>query len=130
MLLAGLLAVMVLGLGVGAYLRDPPEAVVSRFVAGKTRASLIAAILASEPPAITSLQPLTPPVLERVVSGSRVLRRRAIGAGTSDCEPPSRIHCNCSFTSCADCQRASGSLARQVFSHKGYEGPRRKAYLD
>src|SRR5438132_14279732 len=35
--------------------------------AGKTRASLIAAILASEPPAMTSLQPLTSPVLERVV---------------------------------------------------------------
>ncbi len=34
---------------------------------GKTHASLIAAILASEPPAITSLLPLTPPVLARVV---------------------------------------------------------------
>jgi eukaryotic-like serine/threonine-protein kinase len=34
---------------------------------GKTRASLIAAILASEPPPISSLQPLTPPALERVV---------------------------------------------------------------
>ncbi|PYX51684.1 MAG: serine/threonine protein kinase, partial [Acidobacteria bacterium] len=35
--------------------------------AGKTRASLIAAILTSEPPAMTSLQPLTPPMLEQVV---------------------------------------------------------------
>jgi Tol biopolymer transport system component len=34
---------------------------------GKTKASLIAAILASEPPPITSLQPLTPTALERVV---------------------------------------------------------------
>ncbi len=34
---------------------------------GKTKASLIASILSSEPPAITSLQPLTPPALERVV---------------------------------------------------------------
>ena len=34
---------------------------------GKTKASLIAAILASEPPLITSLQPLTPTALERVV---------------------------------------------------------------
>ncbi|PYX75451.1 MAG: hypothetical protein DMG72_07265 [Acidobacteria bacterium] len=37
---------------------------------GKTQASLIAAILASEPPAMTSLQPLTPPALERVVKTS------------------------------------------------------------
>jgi Tol biopolymer transport system component/predicted Ser/Thr protein kinase len=35
--------------------------------AGKTRASLIASILASEPAPINSLQPLTPPALERVV---------------------------------------------------------------
>src|SRR5260370_26419060 len=35
--------------------------------AGTTRASLIAAILTSEPPPINSLQPLTPPMLERVV---------------------------------------------------------------
>ena len=34
---------------------------------GKNRASLIASILASEPAPITSLQPLTPPALERVV---------------------------------------------------------------
>src|SRR5437867_357796 len=37
---------------------------------GKTQASLIAAILASEPPAMTSLQLLTPPALERVVKTS------------------------------------------------------------
>ncbi len=35
--------------------------------AGKTKASLIAAILASEPPPISSLQPLTSPVLDRLV---------------------------------------------------------------
>jgi serine/threonine protein kinase len=34
---------------------------------GSNRTSLITAILASEPPAMTSLQPLTPPALERVV---------------------------------------------------------------
>src|SRR5438128_6285329 len=34
---------------------------------GKSRASLIAAILTTEPPPITQLQPLTPPALERVV---------------------------------------------------------------
>src|SRR5215467_14121979 len=34
---------------------------------GKSRASLIAAILTSEPPPISQLQPLTPPALERVV---------------------------------------------------------------
>ena len=35
---------------------------------GKSRASLIAAILTSEPPPMTELQPTTPPALERVVS--------------------------------------------------------------
>ena len=34
---------------------------------GKTQASLVASILASEPPPISSLQPLTPPAFERVV---------------------------------------------------------------
>src|SRR5882672_7555507 len=34
---------------------------------GKSRASLIASILVSEPPPITQLQPLAPPVLERIV---------------------------------------------------------------
>ena len=34
---------------------------------GRSRASLIAAILTAEPPSITQLQPLTPPALERVV---------------------------------------------------------------
>src|SRR5215468_2576250 len=35
--------------------------------AGKSRASLIAAILTTEPPPIAHLQPLTPPALERVI---------------------------------------------------------------
>jgi Tol biopolymer transport system component len=34
---------------------------------GKSRASLIAAILSSEPPAISAAQPMAPPVLDRVV---------------------------------------------------------------
>ncbi|MGH9492021.1 MAG: protein kinase domain-containing protein, partial [Terriglobales bacterium] len=34
---------------------------------GKTKASLIASILSSEPPALTTLQPMTPPALDRVV---------------------------------------------------------------
>jgi serine/threonine protein kinase len=38
-----------------------------RAFTGKTQASIVAAILASEPPPITQFQPLTPPALERVV---------------------------------------------------------------
>jgi serine/threonine protein kinase len=34
---------------------------------GKSQASLISSIMTSEPPAITSLQPMTPPALDRVV---------------------------------------------------------------
>ncbi len=34
---------------------------------GKSKASLVASILSSEPPSLTSLQPMTPPALERVV---------------------------------------------------------------
>jgi serine/threonine protein kinase len=34
---------------------------------GKTQASLISAIMSGEPPAISTLQPLTPPVLDRIV---------------------------------------------------------------
>ena len=37
--------------------------------AGKTKASLIAAILSAEPAPISSLQPMTPPALERLVRG-------------------------------------------------------------
>src|SRR5438067_1930289 len=36
---------------------------------GKSRASLIASILEREPPPISSIQPMTPPALERVVKG-------------------------------------------------------------
>src|SRR3989475_8928749 len=36
---------------------------------GKSQASLIAAILASEPPPLATLQPISPPALERVVRG-------------------------------------------------------------
>ncbi|HSE48434.1 MAG TPA: protein kinase [Terriglobales bacterium] len=38
-----------------------------RAFAGKTQASVIAAILASEPPPISAIQPMTPPALDRVV---------------------------------------------------------------
>jgi serine/threonine protein kinase len=34
---------------------------------GKSQASLIAAILEREPPAMSSLQPMTPPALDRVI---------------------------------------------------------------
>ena len=34
---------------------------------GKTQASIMAKILESEPPSISSLQPMTPPALDRVV---------------------------------------------------------------
>src|SRR5215831_6710961 len=37
--------------------------------AGKTKASLIAAILSAEPPPISSLQPMSPPPLDRLVRG-------------------------------------------------------------
>ena len=40
----------------------------NRRLTGESRASLIAAILTSEPPPMTQLQPTTPPALERVVS--------------------------------------------------------------
>ena len=39
-----------------------------RAFTGKTQASIVAAILAAEPQPISSLQPLTPPALERVVA--------------------------------------------------------------
>jgi serine/threonine protein kinase len=42
---------------------------------GNNRTSLITAILASEPPAMTSLQPLTPPALERVIQRSICVSR-------------------------------------------------------
>jgi serine/threonine protein kinase len=38
-----------------------------RAFGGKTQASVVASILASEPPAISSVEPLTPPAFERVV---------------------------------------------------------------
>jgi len=38
-----------------------------RAFAGKSQASLIAAILAAEPPSISSIQPMTPPALDRLV---------------------------------------------------------------
>ena len=38
-----------------------------RAFTGKSQASLIAAILTSDPPSISSLQPLTPPALDRLV---------------------------------------------------------------
>jgi serine/threonine protein kinase len=38
-----------------------------RAFSGKTQASVIAAILASEPPPISTIQPMTPPALDRVV---------------------------------------------------------------
>src|SRR5262249_17044953 len=38
-----------------------------RAFSGKSQASLIASILAAEPPAISSIQPMTPPALDRVV---------------------------------------------------------------
>ena len=55
-------------------------------------------------------------------SFSRLLRRAATGAGTPACEPPSAIHCSCSFTSCAVWKRSSGSLARQVSTTRSSAG--------
>ena len=53
---------------------------------------------------------------------SRLFRRATSGAGTPACEPPSAIHFNCSITSCAVCQRSSGSLARQVLTTRSRAG--------
>ena len=39
-----------------------------RAFVGKSKASLIAAILATEPPAINAVQPLTPPAMERIIN--------------------------------------------------------------
>jgi len=41
-----------------------------RAFSGKTQASIVAAILASEPPPISTVQPMTPPALEQVVRTS------------------------------------------------------------
>src|SRR6478735_3746294 len=38
-----------------------------RAFSGKTQASVIAAVLASEPPPLSTVQPMTPPALDRVV---------------------------------------------------------------
>ena len=44
---------------------------------------------------------------------SRLLRRAVTGDGHARLRPALAIHCSCSFTSCAVCNRSSGSLARQ-----------------
>ncbi len=49
-------------------------------------------------------------------SFSRDFRRATTGAGRPAAEPPSATHLNSSITSCAVCQRSSGSLARQVLT--------------
>src|SRR5436190_18982567 len=51
-----------------------------------------------------------------------ILRRLLTGAGIPACEPPSAIHCNCSLTSCAVCQRSSGSFARQPCTTRSSAG--------
>src|SRR6266700_2095432 len=50
------------------------------------------------------------------------LRRALTGAGIPACDPPSAIHCNCSLTSCAVCQRSSGSFARQTLTTRSSAG--------
>ena len=61
-----------------------------RAFTGKSQASIVAAILASEPPPISSIQPLTPPALEQVVKTA--LDRAGIlqpaGCARADSRPP------------------------------------------
>ena len=46
---------------------------------GKSHASLISAIMSSEPPPISSLQPMTPPALDRVVKTCLAKDRTSVG---------------------------------------------------
>jgi eukaryotic-like serine/threonine-protein kinase len=55
----------IFGLGVVLY----EMATAKRAFTGKTQASVIASILASEPAPISSLQPMTPPALDRIIRG-------------------------------------------------------------
>src|SRR6266851_2803990 len=50
------------------------------------------------------------------------LRRLLTGAGMPACEPPSAIHCSCSLTSCAVCQRSSGSFDKQPWTTRSSAG--------
>ena len=52
--------------GLGAVLYE--MAAGKRAFTGKTQASIVAAILASEPPPISAVQPMSPPALDRVVA--------------------------------------------------------------
>src|SRR5689334_2302268 len=53
---------------------------------------------------------------------SRLLRRETTVAGAPACEPASAIQESSLLTSCALCQRSSGSLARQVFTTRSRAG--------
>src|SRR4029453_2964306 len=55
-------------------------------------------------------------------SFSRDLRRAMTGAGSPAAGPPSAPHFNSNITSCAVCQRSSGSFARHVFTTRSNAG--------
>ncbi|TPW15776.1 MAG: hypothetical protein FD129_839 [bacterium] len=55
-------------------------------------------------------------------SRSRDLRRAATGAGTPACDPPSRIHWSCSFTSWAVWIRSFGSLTMHPLINRSSVG--------
>ena len=53
---------------------------------------------------------------------SRIFLRAMAGTATPACDPPSAIQRSCSFTSCAVCQRSSGSFARHVRTTRSSAG--------
>ena len=53
---------------------------------------------------------------------SRDLRRATTGAGAPICDPPSAIQRSCVATSCAVCQRWSGSFIRQMRTSRSSAG--------
>lgn len=68
---------------------------------------------------------MTPPVKSapaETMTHRGVLRRAAINAGTAGWEPPPAIQRSSSLTSFADCQRSSGSLARQFLTTRSSAG--------
>ena len=68
LILSTLLALTLAGaMGARAVQDVPPDDTPVIHIEGKGRASLIAAIMSSQPPSITSIEPMTPPALDRVI---------------------------------------------------------------
>jgi serine/threonine protein kinase len=109
---------------------------------GKTRASLIAAVLGAEPSPMSSLAPVTPPALERLVKRCLakdaedryqsmrdvVLELRSIGEGTRDADahprPNRRAFCEChSFDTPHLCAEGSGGLPSRYRGNRSAISP-------